>query len=163
DLDVGIPLGGPPPGGQPNDLRWIPSNDGRYLYGVAVNRGSGAGIDLLGRRGAWSSAIAGGRGVESIDWGGLQPGGVSGAGNLTLSPDGRCLFLAEALRGSEGASFPAGSLILTIDLSTWTVIQRQEIDGQVFTLARAGDQLVVGRQVRSVPDGTPYQMVYLDS
>ncbi|HLT21741.1 MAG TPA: hypothetical protein VKZ96_19960 [Thermomicrobiales bacterium] len=163
DLDVGIPLGGPPPAGQPNDLRWIPSNDGRYLYVVAVNRGQGAVIDLLGRRVAWSSAIAVDPGLEPIDWGGLDPGGFSGWANLTLSPDGRYLYLAEALRGSEGGSFPAGSLILTIDLSTWTVIQRQEIDGQVFTLARAGDQLVVGRQVRSVPDGTPYQMVYLDS
>lgn len=127
------------------DTRWVRSNNGRYLYILALERMEVAVVDLLTQ----SVDL-----VVPFDHGGfaLQPdvdasgsaGTVSSFGAV-LSPDGRRMYL---LGGWEDTKQPVEedqTAIWVIDVATWTVTNRIVIPGWPAEVmwTHGGDRLII--------------------
>ncbi len=157
DRDVPIPFTARAPETQNDSLRWITSNDGRYLYVIDGNRAEVAIVDLLARRVIRSFPLdfpEDGPVERTSVVNGFFPNTL-GAG-MTLSPDGRYLYLGGAVELDEESRQGLESIIWIIDLTTWTVVEGIEINGRILHVAHLDDRLVVNafQQQTSSPDPT---------
>ncbi|CAN5549630.1 hypothetical protein BH23CHL2_BH23CHL2_00840 [soil metagenome] len=143
DLDHSLHFTTELPSGQRSDLRWITSNDGRYLYVVALERNEAAVVDLLARQVVYVFHLDTAAGIEPVRQ--VRPAALGdrfGAG-LTLSPDGRYLYAAGGVTDDATTGNIERSIIWTIDLTTWTVIRSQEVPGLILSISQLGDRLII--------------------
>ncbi len=141
-------------------IQWTVSNDGRYLYIVALSRAEVAIVDLLARRVervfplAFAPALADQQTVLRAQ---APIGSGLGAG-LSISRDGEILYLVGIRRPSSGLQI--GSHVWIVDLRSWTVVASQGFDDFVLGAAELGDALAV-TSVQQSDTGTPNRRVRL--
>lgn len=133
------------PGGQPDDLVFVPSNSGRYLYVFAMSRYEFAIVDLLARTVPR---------LATLDTGGLPPWPVDQDASMLMGPrgmlssDGTKLYLATNWPEIDQ---PEAARINVIDVATWTIVDQWAVAGTVinFIPLDGGSELLISHMLPS--------------
>ena len=143
DLDLPLPF--VQERGLNEDLQWITSNDGRYLYILSVQRAEVAMVDLLARRVARSFPLdfAPALETERADFRQQRTLGTGFGTGLGLSLDGRFLYFIGNSDSEAGTRNAEQTGLWTIDLATWTVTGKQELPGLALNLSSLDGRLIV--------------------
>jgi hypothetical protein len=140
DIELALPFVPLAARNRQSDLRWITSNDGRYLYILALERRQAAIVDLLARTVTRSFAIDLSSVGEAFGQGTVRSLGTGLGSGLALSPDGRLLYVV------GGVSQPSGvgsTSVWIIDLATWSVNAGLEVPGNIDHIAHLNGALLV--------------------
>ncbi len=127
------------------DIDWITSNDGRYLYVLAMRRAEVAIVDLLARRVERIFALDFTDELSSEQdlFRSRMIEGVRPETIIRLSSDGRSLYLATTFDGSNTSGSIRKTFLWTADLSTWTVTRVQEIPDLILGLTDLNGRLIM--------------------
>ena len=141
DIDLSLPFAEKP---SRDDLYWITSNDGRYLYLLALNRAEIAIVDLLSRRVAMSFPLefSGDLAGSDVAFRNQRPVGSGFRAGLELSLDGQRLY-ALGFDDERWTGMVEQSFLWTIDLQTWTVIDSRILRGAASNVSEIDGSLVV--------------------
>lgn len=144
----------PPGDGGPIDLRWVTSNDGRYLYAIALGRMEVAVVDLLTQsvelvapfdpgtfsllRDTDDTALS----FAFANWGAI------------LSPDGEQMYLLGGWRDPRLRLDNAHSSVWVIDIATWRVVDQLVVPGTPTDAmwSHGGQQLIIHSQFQNAAD-----------
>ena len=162
DFDLALPIA--PATGEPDLLRWTVSNDGRYLYLVAPLRREAVIVDLLARISVRSFALEFESGVEPLEERFITQSsiGIGFGSGLSLSPDGRYVYMVGNTPDDVIGGFLNQSTIWTIDISTWTVIRSQKIEGLVRSVGHLDGNLIIDTDLPPAPNEPNNRLLAID-
>lgn len=142
DLDLPMPFVQEREEGE--NIQWITSNDGRYLYVLAMRRAEVVIVDLLARRVDRIFPLAFGESMvdQQPVLRSQRPVGLGFGAGLTISQDGQTLYLIGVSPRSSDGQIEASNL-WTIDLETWTVAGTQTFPGFLYNATILGESLIL--------------------
>ncbi|MEZ4522729.1 MAG: hypothetical protein R3A46_13950 [Thermomicrobiales bacterium] len=163
DRDLSLPFTQKRPDNE--NLVWLTSNDGRYLYVMTVERRQVAIVDLLTRRVASSFPLAFADEPASLQENFThQIGNIVGTGGESaLSHDGSHLYLTGSMEEDVSSGVVAQSVIWTIDLSTWTVTAGWNVPGTAILGSERDGNLTVTSLQQDVTDGQSTKLITIDT